>query len=72
MEFEEVIRLRPDYVLAHLNLGVAYVRQGRVYEARKEFEETLRLDPQNQKARQCLETLGPLSEEAGPTPPLRP
>ncbi len=53
-EFEEVLRWRPNHVLAHINLGVALVKQGYLDEAQGHFKEALRLDPQNERARQLL------------------
>jgi Flp pilus assembly protein TadD len=49
-EFEETLRLRPNYAMAHFNLGVALAKQGDIEEARRQFEEVLRLDPNNQQA----------------------
>jgi Flp pilus assembly protein TadD len=56
-QFAEVVRLRPDYALGHLNLGVALVKQGRVDDAAVQFQETLRLDPNNKHAQEHLETI---------------
>ncbi len=56
-EFEEVLRLKPRYAPARLNLGVALVRQRRWAEAQLEFEEVTRLQPENKAARDYLRQL---------------
>ena len=43
--------------MAHLNLGVALFKLGRIDEAKAEFAETLRLDPQNLLAADYLRQL---------------
>ncbi len=53
-EFEEVVRLKPQYAPAHLNLGVTLVKQERFEEARAEFEEVIRLQPENKVAMDYL------------------
>jgi Flp pilus assembly protein TadD len=49
-EYEEVIRIKPDLALAHLDAGVMLAREGRFDPALKQFEETLRLEPGNKMA----------------------
>lgn len=44
-EFEEAIRLDPNYVKAHVNLGIAYAKQGMFDKAIAAYEEAIRLDP---------------------------
>jgi superkiller protein 3 len=44
-EFENAIRLQPDYAPAHFNLGVALMKLRQLDEASRQFEETLRLEP---------------------------
>jgi tetratricopeptide (TPR) repeat protein len=56
-ELEQVVRLRPAYAPAHLNLGVALQQLGQTQEARTQFEETLRLEPDNKLAAHYLEAL---------------
>jgi len=43
--------------MAHLNLGVALVKQGDLENAARQFEETLRLQPQNPLAADYLQQL---------------
>jgi Flp pilus assembly protein TadD len=44
-EFQDAIRLKPDYVLAHNNLGVAIVRKGQIDEGISQYHEAIRLKP---------------------------
>lgn len=54
-EYAQAIRLQPTIALAHLNRGVTLARLSHLDEAALEFQETLRLDPGSQRARQCLD-----------------
>ena len=45
-----MVRLNPGYAKAHGNLGVALYKLGRAQEAVAQFDEALRLDPQNRQA----------------------
>ena len=53
-QFYEVIRLRPDDVDAHNNLGVALTGAGRFEDAIAQFRAVLKLAPGNMEARQNL------------------
>ena len=66
-EFEQVLRLNPSSVKAHANLGVALLKLGRLEEAARQFDETLRLDPQNPQALAFKRNL-----LRSPTPTARP
>jgi predicted Zn-dependent protease len=45
-----VVQLKPEFPGGHLNLGVALLKLGRPQEAAQQFEETLRLEPDNKIA----------------------
>jgi tetratricopeptide (TPR) repeat protein len=44
-QFQEAIRLKPDYAMAYNNLGAALDEQGRTDEAIRQIEEAIRLKP---------------------------
>jgi Tfp pilus assembly protein PilF len=44
-QFQEAVRLRPDYAKARINLGVALGQRNRTDEAIRQFQEVLRLQP---------------------------
>ena len=48
-EFKETIRLNPQYVKAHANLGVALAKLRRNAEAVRAFDKALELDPNNKQ-----------------------
>ena len=53
-EYKEAIRIDPDHVSGHFNLGSAYLDQNRLKEAIREYEEVLRIDPNNPDAHCAL------------------
>jgi len=58
------IRLKPDDVMPHYNLGVFLERRGLRRQAAEQFREVLRLDPEDSDARANLERLaGPVSRQ---------
>jgi Flp pilus assembly protein TadD len=44
-QYQEAIRVRPDFARAHFNLGVALAGAGRLADAGQQFEAALRLKP---------------------------
>jgi Flp pilus assembly protein TadD len=50
----EAVHLKPDYAVAHENLGLAFTRQGRLEEALPHLAEAVRLKPDNAEARTNL------------------
>jgi tetratricopeptide (TPR) repeat protein len=57
----------PEYATAHLLLGQCYVRQRRLGEAKKEFNETPALQPRCETARRLLQSTT-VAEERSHTP----
>ena len=49
-QFEQALRLYPDYPKAHLNLGIAMEQMGRVHDAIEQYEQALHLNPDYAKA----------------------
>lgn len=60
-----VLLKNPSHVLAHNNLGLLYLQQNRLEEARREFETALKLDPN------CAPALANLEMMNGRAPPVR-
>ena len=57
IHFAEAVRLRPDFALGRLNYGIALAKDGQVAEAIAQMNETVRLDPSNNKAVEYLKML---------------
>jgi len=55
--YTRALELNPAHVLAHNNLGLIYFHQGKIDEARREYEAALRLDPNCKPARANLTLL---------------
>ena len=53
-QFQEAIRLKPDYAEAHNNLGIALGRKGQTDEAISQFQEAIRLKPDYAEAHNNL------------------
>ena len=52
--YQASFRLRPDNVAISNNLGLTLARLGRMQEAATQFATSLRIDPNNQEARDYL------------------
>ncbi|HEV56813.1 MAG TPA: tetratricopeptide repeat protein, partial [Phycisphaerales bacterium] len=48
------LRFQPDNAILHCNLGLLLATTGRMEEARRAFEEALRLDPQSPRIRSVI------------------
>jgi len=68
-----ILELFPDDVDSHNRLGKALMELGQYAEARKAYEEALRLDPTNTIAAKNLQRLEKLAQEraAAPPPPTK-
>jgi tetratricopeptide (TPR) repeat protein len=53
-QYQEAIRLAPDYAKAHYNLGVALEKEGQTDEATRQYQETIRLKPDYAEAHNNL------------------
>ncbi len=57
-QWDEALRLRPDDVDAHFNLGLALEKTGRTPEAIEHYQQALKLRPDFAAARNALARLG--------------
>ncbi len=55
VEYQKALRIKPDYALAHNNLGYVLLKKGEVEEAIVQFEEVVRLKPNDITAQIYLE-----------------
>ena len=53
-QYEQALRISPDYASAHNNLGATLMRQGKVQEAISHYEQALRLKPDDAEAHNNL------------------
>ena len=60
--YREVLHLAPDWIEAHINLGVALYQSGNIEDARASFQTAVQLDPMNGISRY---NLGCVLEEQG-------
>ena len=56
-QYEEALRIRPDFTSAHYNLALADAKAGSYEQAVQELERVLTLDPGNASARAILDQL---------------
>ena len=52
--YHEALRHRPNYAIAHSNLGTALLEQGKLHEAAARFETALAIDPRLAEAHNGL------------------
>ena len=68
-QYEQALRIKPDYVDAHHNLGFALAQIGKIQEAIGQYEQALRLKPDYAKAHNnlgvALSRLGKIPEAIG-------
>jgi len=63
-QFAEVIRYRPDFAPAHLNLGLTLAKQRKTEQALSELRTALQLDPGSRLAQQQIENIQGLKNRA--------
>jgi tetratricopeptide (TPR) repeat protein len=56
-QYEHAVRIKPDYVEAHFNLGLALEKLGRTSEAIEHYQQALKLRPDFTPARKALTRL---------------
>jgi tetratricopeptide (TPR) repeat protein len=56
-EYEQAVRIKPDYVEAHFNLGLALEKMGRVPESIEHYQQVLKLRPDFAPAKNALARL---------------
>jgi tetratricopeptide (TPR) repeat protein len=57
-QYEQALRIKPDYVDAHFNLGLALEKLGRTPEAIEHYQQALKLRPDFTPVRKALARLG--------------
>ena len=53
-QFQETVRLKPDFPYAHYNLGIALYKKGQIDEAISQFQEAIQLKPDYAEAHDKL------------------
>ena len=63
MEFETALKINPNYLKARLNLALSLYEKGARDESRKNLDMVLKLDPQNELAKNLMTELSPVGSE---------
>ena len=61
-QYEQALRINPNYADAHSNLGAALAQMGRISEAIEQFKAALRINPNHADARNNLTRLEALQK----------
>ena len=56
-QYEQALRINPDYAQAHYDLGNAFLREGKIEEAIAQYEQALRIKPDYAEAHNNLGTV---------------
>jgi Flp pilus assembly protein TadD len=62
--WEKAVELDPKYAAAFNDLGIAYEHEGQLEKARKAYEQTLALDPNNAQIRQNYDLFKEINDRA--------
>ena len=65
-EFEEAIRYNPNYANAYFNLGLVLYQTGNMTASVREFQTTLKIDPNHTMARLQLQNMQQNGEVPAP------
>ena len=56
-EYQTTLRIKQNWAEAHFNLGIVYKEQGLFGDAKEEFKNALKINPNYVQARQALESI---------------
>ncbi|XP_071159834.1 dnaJ homolog subfamily C member 3-like [Mytilus edulis] len=62
-DLDKVMELKPDFTAARLQRGNVLLKQGKLQEARQDYETVLKKDPSNEEAQQQLQLLSPIHSD---------
>ena len=63
VQYQEALRLKPGYALAHKNLGIVLAQKGDMEEALEHLERALQLNPNDGELRQILQQVLSLRQQ---------
>lgn len=61
--YKKAVELEPSFIAARINLGILYAERGNIDDAKHQFSEILRYDPDNQRALSALQQLTAIAPE---------